>query len=439
MSLVGTLHLPNLPPRTIICVSVSLAEGLELWARDAQQAFANRPTHPSYPNVDPQTCLPGGTYSLPLTVQVPTTPRLPPTFKVHGATFAVTYALTVSLTCNDPARPFSRVQLAETAKSFEMMPETLPTMPSTHPYTSLVVRTERPNTAPSALGRPFIRRPSSKWGVQPHLPTTAYSPTSIIPLQLVLTPPDVDDADNDPIVNHPDYVPTPVHQHYQILIRLALIRREHSSHSATGPFPRQTPTLVNEVEVVSRYGYVEASTSKSIEINETLPLMVNNSWTHGFSTVLNIGNSETTPEIPPGDMIAVSSSFHLALTLAFLPIHPENEYDLTLKDCVPVQLPPMGTFSQPVAGPSPLDITRLKKRFPGTVKTIPMPVVVGSVSEPRSAMQTHRWSDLHLDRTSTGEEIARMINGESTTCENGWILPPPAYGEAIETVPYDFD
>ncbi|ORX35922.1 hypothetical protein BD324DRAFT_651834 [Kockovaella imperatae] len=418
MSLVGTLHLPNSAPQTIICVSVSLADGLELWARDAQQVYASRPPSPVYPSIDPTTCLPGGTYSLPLTVQVPCTPRLPPSFATPGSSFAVTYALSVTLTCDDPARPGGRVYLAETARGFEMMPETLPTRTPRYSPTSFWVKSERPASTP-ARSRSLTRRPNSKWSVEPFLPTTTFSPTSTIPLRIKLSPPE-----------EPDLVGT----RYQVVVRLAVIRREHLS---TSPAHVQDPSgqsgLVKEVEVISRYAWFETVT-ETIEFEAALPLMIGNRWTHGFSTMLNVGSANSAQG--PIDTIAVSSTYHLATTLAFLPQAPGLR-EVKLQDVFPFEMPAMGVFSEPTTMP-PFDLSVLKRRFPGTIRTLPLPIVVGSVSEPRSAMQLLRWSDLHLERTPNGEEIGRIITGEQLSCEDGWIQAPPSYGDAIETVPYEF-
>lgn len=399
MSLVGTLHLPQGPPRTIICVSVSLAEGLELWARDAQHAYAHRPDHCA---VDPKVSLPGGTYSLPLTVQVPSTPRLPPSFQVAGASFAVTYALAVTLACNDPLRPGCRVNLAEAARPFEMMPETLPTRRPRYTETSFSVRTT-----------PYRRSTTnSRWSVEPSLPTTAFSPTSNIPLSLRLSPPR-DSSDT-----------------FHVLVRVALIRREHSttSDSAFRDASGQAG-LVNEVDIVSTLAWFEVKQA-SIEISAVLPIMADTVWNHGFSTVLNVGPA--TP-IETADSISVSSTFYVASTLAFL---PQTAGSPSLADVMPGILPPVGVFTAPQAG-SIIDMASIKRNFPGTVRTLPLPIIVGSVSEPRSAMRTIRWSDLHLDQSS-GEEVGRMLTGEVISCEDGWIQAPPSYAEACEDVPYEF-
>ena len=395
----GTLHLPYGPPRTIICVSVSLAEGLDLWARDAQQAYANR--SPRHSAVDVKTALPGGTYSLPLTVQVPSTPRLPPSFHIAGAAFAVTYALTVSLACDDPLRPGARVNLAEASRPFEMMPDTLPTRAPRYTETSFSVRT--------SAARRFASH--SRWTVKPTLPTTAFSPTSHIPLALRLSPPaDVDEA-------------------YQVLVRIALVRREHSMPVDATP-PLAQSGLINEVDVVSTMAWFEVD-GEGIDIRTVLPIMPVSGlpWLHGFSTTLNVG-----PASPDTDgHISVSSTFHIASTLAFLPRIPGQTM---LNDLMPGVLPPMGVFTSPLPG-STIDMASLKQHFPGTVRTLPLPVVIGSVSEPRLAMQTYRWSDLHLDNTGSSE-VSRVLSGEATTCEDGWISPPPSYQAALEVVPYEY-
>lgn len=412
MSLVGTLHIPTVLPRTIICVSVSLAEGLELWSRDAQ-AYAAR--QPKDCLVDPKTCLPGGTYSLPLTVQVPSTPHLPPSFTVARASFAVTYALSVTLGCDDPQKAGAKVVLAETARPFEMMPETMPTRAPRYDPQSFFVQKDSTSTG-GVIGtaKGLVRRPNSRWTVEPFLTTTAFSPTSAIPLRIRLTPPQETDG----------------HIKQQILVRLALMRREHTSLSpADLRDPSGQAGLVNEREVHSRFTWLESNSDSQLELETILPIMSGDTWTHGFSTMLNVGppsNSSADTET-----ISVSSTFHLAVTFAFLPLTSGGP---TLDKVLDRHLPPIGIFTETN---DVLDLVAMKRTFPGTVRTLPLPLVIGSVSEPRNAMQTIRWSDLHIDRSS-GRQVGRMISGEEISCEDGWIVAPPAYGEAIKAVPYEY-
>ncbi|WWD07389.1 hypothetical protein V865_005487 [Kwoniella europaea PYCC6329] len=451
MSLIGTLHLPGQLPRTIICVSVSLSEGLALWARDAQQTYLRNPPQPSECSIDPTYGLPGGTYSLPLTVQVPSTPRLPPSFTVRSSSFAVTYALTVTLSCDDPAFPNTgaRVVLADTAKPFEMMPETLPTRAPRYVPSSFFVKTDLPiestfMTPGEVL--PILPRQSVKWTIHPHIPTTTYSPTSIIPFSLSLTPPSVSDLELELPSGYRPLQPT-----MQVLIRLALVRREHSSLSKQEPLDSQGNGLVIEEEIVSRWGCIESSLEEKIKLkNIALPLLPHGSttWKHGMSTMLNVNSSTTSPcpeSEEPG--VSVSSTFHLNVTMAFLSIKPGSpvltDYlpaGFSDLENVPISIPRSGEFSEPLSPNSPgyFNISQFRRFFPGTVKTLPLPIVVGSVSEPRGAMHNIRWSDLHLSRNARGREVGRMIHGESLSMENGWMVPPPSYNEAIKTVPYEF-
>ncbi|OCF33796.1 hypothetical protein I316_04508 [Kwoniella heveanensis BCC8398] len=471
MSLIGTLHLPHSAPRTIICVSVSLSEGLALWARDAQQTYAHNPPRPSECSIDPSYGLPGGTYSLPLTVQVPSTPRLPPSFTVRSSTFAVTYALAVTLTSDDPALPGAgaRVVLAETAKPFEMLPETLPTRAPKYVTQSFYVKTDflpmpfpiiddsTRTMAPQPI-LPLIRhRQNTRWSIHPYIPTTAYSPTSAIPFTLTLTPPSLADFDLNLEGIHPSFGSPITHPTFQILIRLALVRREHSSLSPAETRDAAGHGLVHEEEIVSRWGWIESSSEDKITLKDiALPLMPLgvSTWRHGMSTMLNVGPAASANG--GEEAISVSSTFHMNVTLAFLSITPgspvlSDYLPAAFSSASPVHIPPPGVFTQPMASSSRhhahthsgsagyLNMARLKRSFPGTIKTLPLPIVVGSVSEPRGAMHNTRWSDLHLERNAGGREVGRMIHGEGVSCENGWIMPPPSYEEALQAAPYEYE
>ena len=292
-----------------------------------------------------------------------------------------------------------------------MMPETMPTRMPRYSATAFWVRGERPATAPGPRIKSLSRRPNTRWTVEPFLPTTSFSPTSVVPLRIKLTPPSEDVS---------------VETQYQVFIRLAVIRREHLSSTPTHvQDPSGQSGLVKEVEVMSRFGWFE-STCDPIEIESSIPLMIGDRWAHGFSTLLNVGPG------PGPETVTVSSTFHMAATLAFLPKSQRR-----LEDVLPVHsLPPMGVFTDPST--SSFDLAALKRMFPGTIRTLPLPIVIGSVSEPRSAMQLVRWSDLHLERSPSGEEIGRIISGEVLTCEDGWIQAPPSYDDALETVPYEY-
>ena len=417
MSLIGTLHMPGATSRTIICVSVSLAEGLTLWARDAKQAYALKPS--SDPSIRPELGLPGGTYSLPLTVQVPSTPRLPPTYAVEGSGFSVTYALTVSLTAKHPYKDGVRISLAEDARAFEMMPETMPTRaPKYYPQTFFV------RGGVMGTAKAMVRSDNDRWTIKPFLPTTAYSPTSLIPLSLRIEPP-----------THGATI-----QPFHILVRLALVRREHHSnrpHDFRDPLGHAG--LKSEEELHAASLWLESDGISPLELNDlVLPItLADTRWTKGYSTMLNVGPPSTSTATD-ADHIAVSSTFHLGVTLAFIPLGTHvSSHSSTVTRFIPGG-PRAQRSLCPVAPVTPLtSLASLKRHFPGTMRTLPLPIVIGSVSEPRLAMHQHRWSDLQLDRTS-GREVGRMISGEGVSCEDGWILAPPRYEDAVLQVPYVF-
>ncbi|EIW71065.1 hypothetical protein M231_03536 [Tremella mesenterica] len=440
MSLVGTLHLASKATRTIVCVSVSLQEGLTLWARDAACALRSVTSSPP-----PLEGLPGGIYNLPLTVQVPTTPRLPPSFRVRNAGFGVSYNLVVSLTCDSipPTQGQSimkRVVLAETAVPFDMLPETLPTPPVYYRPSAFYVRDFHGDDGGIVGVKGSIRRPNALWSVNISIPTAAYSPSEQIPININLTP--------------PQEQPTGKYaEKYHIFIKASLTRREHSSISPPSPPPSSVPLpqptknaaglyLIGEEEICSSWGWVESNDISTIHLpNLILPLVSSGqSWEYGFSTVLNVGNQsyvqDSTRNNQNSNGVSISSTFQINVVTAFLslPLHSKKS---KITDFIPF-LPPMGIFTQPGLSPDKLKMNVMKRYFSGTIKNHSISITVGSVSEPRGAMQSTCWSELQLDRTEDGRETGtgRMVAGRSTTSENGWILPPPSYKEAVAQPPY---
>lgn len=396
LSLVGTLRVRDAAPRVIIDISVSLSEGLALWARDAgaaaRRAAARLPgadTH-SVANASPNA-LPPGTYTLPLSAQVPSTPRLPPTFNGDG--FALSYALCVNLTCDEAdsggTGTRGRLVVAHAARPFDLLPTTLPTRaPRMIPHSFWVPTT-------SAGGE------TARWVIHPRIPTTAYSPTSVIPIELTITPPQTEDdgaidglADDDTAV----------------LVRVSLVREELVEAGTTS----STCTVVS-----TRIGWERVGPNRQpVTIRPTLPLNVGSTWRYGFTTVLAIDGG------PDAHPVNVSSKFHLHIDSVFLPAS------------APRQLGFGGPGLRPPVGGSDAQSrawARIERRAPSTSCSLSIPIVVGSVSEPRDAMHAHRWSDLQLDEQGDG---GTMIDGEAFSCEDGWLSAPPSYAEAIDVVPY---
>lgn len=335
--------------RTIIDISVSLAEGLALWARDAGV-------------IDEDGALPSGGYTLPLSAQIPTSPRLPPTFAVPSAAFGMSYALCASLSCDAPeGHGQERILIARAAAPFDLYPATLPT-PS-------------PRILPHSFWVPSSSDTTERWVVQASLPTGTYSPTSVIPLELAIHPPVEKRPRSDA---HSSAGMTAAMQ-------ISLIQEE-----------RIGETVIGSRTVASRVDFQPIEDDVTM-LRPVLPLPPN--WTYGFSTVLVVDEDD--------ELVRVSSTFHIRIDVLFLPT-PSNITSWT----------------------------EIERDAPLPPRTLTIPIVIGSVAEPRGAMHTHRWSDLQLD---DGGDRGRMVEGEAISCEDGWILPPPSYARAIEDAPYVYN
>ncbi|WOO84741.1 uncharacterized protein LOC62_06G008254 [Vanrija pseudolonga] len=385
MSMVGTLRLGAAPPQTIIYVSVSLEQGLALWARDAAVAHA---AEGDANESDPTTMqrMPGGTYTLPLSVQVPATPRLPPSFAVPGAHFAVSYALEVALTV-DAGAAGGRVVLAHAARSFDMLPETLPTPPPAEVCHALWV--------PGAVGDGAA---AARWRLTPSLPTSTYSPTSSIPLQLRIEPPPEGSA-------------------RRALVRVSLVRRERSD--------AQRATI----DVSSAWGWVRPAAGTATTVRYALPIMTAATWAHGFSTVLNVDAAHGSGG---GMTVIVSSTFHLLVQAVFL---ADDEALGAWFEELGEQPFESGQFSRARAGAADDKAAwdALVARHSAAQRTLSLPVILGSVSEPRGALHAYHWSDLLLGADGSA---GRMVEGEAFSSEDGWMCAPPTYSQALDDIPY---
>lgn len=124
MAMTGTLTYGS-EVRTIISVSVSLAQGLVLWTHDAVRAHRRQSPLAIAPHCNPAVALPGGRYSLPLTVSIPNI-KLPPTYDTKDGRFSVRYHLSISLLCDDPYGLGEAIVLSEVSKPFVMLPISMP-------------------------------------------------------------------------------------------------------------------------------------------------------------------------------------------------------------------------------------------------------------------------------------------------------------------------
>lgn len=381
------MRVRDAPPRVIIDISVSLAEGLALWARDAGAAGRRAAARALGADRDSvaaasSDALPPGMYTLPLSAQVPSAPRLPPTFSGDG--FALSYTLCVSLTCDSADDTGNRV-VAHASHPFDLLPATLPT--------------SAPRVMPHSYWIPTATAGTVRWVINPSIPTTSYSPTSRIPLELTITPPQ---AEEDGHVDGGG-------DETAVLVRVSIVREERVDSGVA--------SSVRSI-VSTRVGW-EPVGRDPVTLHPHLPVMTGNTWRHGFSTVLAIdGGADANP-------VHVSSKFYLRIDTVLLPVSAPRQLGFG----APGLHPPMaGSDAESRAW------ARIERRAPATSRSLSIPIVIGSVSEPRDALHAHRWSDLQLDEG--GEGGGRMVNGETFSCEDGWMLAPPSYSEALDSAPY---
>lgn len=416
-----------------------------------------------------------GCLRLPLTVQVPTHPKLPPTFALPSKLFEIVYHLEVHLTIDNPIQPLlvdptadrERTTLIRADREFTLLPVTLPSAKPDLPGLKGLIQIVAPKPDVSTAAAPVagahgwmdrlnsalgpiraglhhagaehadtsrlsiiggalmgvaaaVAAPASvpaplSWTILPSLPTSTYSPSSNIPLDLTLLPPATTDS--------------AAHPTGELVIRATLLRREHIFHSDSVPTPvDEERGLVAEEEIISSCGRFDlASLSLDADGKIQLPRLNlplgygvrSKPWTQGFTTSLTISPEASAP-IPTTPTSPVhthcSSRFYLSLHLAFCPIPTSHT-------------PATNSFSTPASSHATMEIPRqLKPRL------LLIPLTVGSVGEPAGARHRRGWRELYLERSGedgTGEERGRMVSGVACDEEGSWLVAPPSYELAL--------
>lgn len=437
--------------RILINVGVGLEDGLDLWQKDATVAWERLSERRKKGRSNPAVALPGGKYTLPLTVQVPSNPTLPPTFDLPTSPFEIAYHLSVTLTVDDPTYesigpddPAPRIVLDQSARGFDLLPTTLPSVaPDLAPITGLLEMTSRrresftamvgaasagwldrfstaidplmvgfgvspPRTAMMFNGAastgPTADASPMSWSIVPSLPTTSFSPSSVIPVDFALRPPAASPSAQLPAG--------------QVIIRAALLRREYL-HTSQGVPPSNDAAdgLVSEEEIVSCIGRHDMACVPSVHpslprLSLPLGFGAGHAWANGFSTSISVSPAPSAPRTH----VHCASRFYLSLQVAFAPTGS------------PGLEPATGAYilNDPT-GHIPLDLAS---------RTIFIPISIGSVGEPPGANR-RAWRELYLGRNErTGEERPQLIDGCAVDHEEGWILPPPSYEAAIAEPEY---
>ncbi|GAA5952666.1 hypothetical protein JCM10213_005219 [Rhodosporidiobolus nylandii] len=487
--------------RMIADFCIDLSSGLRIWKRDAEnarKAAAQRLGRVDLED-DGEVKLPPGTYVLPLSMKVPNSDRLPPSFECPQ--FRISYTMSIALFSAAKNSNGTPRRLKVFSIPFHVLPSTLPAPAPELPvlthdhkkgmFASLMKTFAFSSPRPNEMGYHVV---------YPSLPTSHFSPGAHASIPISLR-----------IVDRP-LEPT------DLYIRLALVRktyvRESSTSSLTaaiedewglGPgvsmaalgYPEEVivePWCKEEEEIVSRWGWVPYSSRPGADPNEKAEVVIKDialplcgpdgqGWTHGYSSSLDL-EPTTTPSAthgecswfspafrsrPPvakeyGKHIHVSSRFFLSIEVGFASPTLRETLQHLHEESPDLPLPRPNSFTPP-SGPStsvysghstsnPFFVPSSRARrnspsattpagqlpFPGKLRELFIPVTIGSVAEPGLACLNGAHSESE-SAARRAEREAREERGEETTGQHGegpegaWLCAPPKYEDALRSAP----
>ncbi|GAA5950375.1 hypothetical protein JCM3765_004524 [Sporobolomyces pararoseus] len=485
--------------RMIADFCIDLSSGLKIWKRDAdnaRKAAAQRAGRVD--DVDEtETRLPPGTYVLPLSMKVPNSERLPPSFECPQ--FRISYTMSIALFSTMQSANGTPRRLKVFSIPFHVLPSTLP---SPAPELPVLTHDHKKGVFASLMkSLSFSSSPrQTETGyhiVYPSLPTSHFSPGSHASIPVSLR-----------IVDRP-LEPT------DLYIRLAIVRktyvRESSSMSlasaieeewglGTGVslsamgYPEEVivePWCKEEEEIVSRWGWVPYSarpgadpTQKAeVVINDiALPLIGSNGmgWDHGYSTALDL-EPTSTPSLTHGECswfspsfrnrppiskeyskhVHVSSRFFLSVEVGFASPQLRETLSALGQESPDLELPQPNTFTRPTSprtsaysGASisnPFHVPSARSRhsaatppsslpFPGKLRELFIPITIGSVAEPGLACFTQERTEAEnasrrQEREQREERGEDVRSAEGEGPEGAWLCAPPQYEEAVKVAP----
>ncbi|PLW36996.1 hypothetical protein PCANC_13997 [Puccinia coronata f. sp. avenae] len=318
--------------RVVVDFVTDLSHGLETWKADAE--FATQATSGVHlDQLDGQAVLPPGTYILPLSMKIPASDRLPPSFRSDH--FRITYTMSLAMwsKATDPLTG-QPIHCKVFTVPFDILPSTLPTGPPKlprlvwedrsfngfNPWNGMweglkrVIGHPGVNGMPPAVNRQrsiaavtaqmhgpqataaAIAASTATHIVIPSLPSSSFSPASQASIPVTLS-----------IIDRP-IVPT------DLYIRISLIRSIYARDSKTDWLTEATEQLLpeevllerhlkEEKEICSRWGYVPYHLRPNVNPLEECEILIRDlsipllndgedGWAHGYSTSLELEPSE---------------------------------------------------------------------------------------------------------------------------------------------------
>ncbi|CAH7687072.1 hypothetical protein BY996DRAFT_4582858, partial [Phakopsora pachyrhizi] len=506
--------------RVVVDFVTDLSHGLQTWKNDAEIATQQINRGGKLREVDGMSVLPPGTYILPLSMKIPASEKLPPSFSCSH--FRITYTMSLAL--------WSRASDSVSGQPlhckvftvpFDILPSTLPSGPPKLPSGNSVNHIHRKRSIATLTAQIYgssagLATSTATHVVVPSLTSSSFSPASHASIPVTLS-----------IIDRP-IVPT------DLYLRISLIRSIYVRDSKTDWISEAAESLLTEEgllekhlkeekEICSRWGYIpyrlrpHANPLEECEVlirDLSVPLISEGeiSWGHGYSTSL-----ELEPSVPPqidynpvtgsswfspafrrklpsekeyGRHLHVSVRFAIAIEIGFAKAQDsdcpsgENEAGGVLFDVLEqVQkrageefvIPKPHTFTKAsvpkfsrktganLTNPFP-NINQLQQqqqqsfsknssrsstlgplgtpiKFPGKIRTLRCPIVIGSVAEPNlSSSGGEHEEELRRRRREEeeAEDMRRAIEAvEPTLVGDGetWICAPPDYLNSLNRPP----
>ncbi|GAA5897563.1 hypothetical protein JCM8208_003305 [Rhodotorula glutinis] len=487
--------------RMIADFCIDLSSGLRIWKRDAdtaRKAAAHRLGRVDLED-DGETRLPPGTYVLPLSMKVPNSDRLPPSFEC--AQFRISYTMSIALFSAVKNANGTPRRLKVFSVPFHVLPSTLP---APAPELPVLTHEYRKGVFASLMQTLTLSSPKpNETGyhiVHPSLPTSHFSPGAHAAIPVSLR-----------IVDRP-LEPT------DLYVRLALVRKTYVRESSQGSlaqaiedewglgpgvslsalgYPEEVivePWCKEEEEIVSRWGWIPYSSRPGADPTEKAEVVIRDialplhgadgqGWAHGYSTSLDLEPTSVpstthgecswfSPAFrgrPPvakeyGKHVHVSTRFFLSIEVGFATPALRDTLDALHAQSPDLELPRPNAFtapssprssafsgqstSNPFHVPSSRSPRHLPKSpagalaFPGKLRELLIPVTIGSVAEPGLACLAADGGPAGSETAQRRQEReAREERGEDSRAtlgegpEGAWLCAPPGYDEALRTAP----
>ncbi|KAI7966037.1 hypothetical protein MJO29_001785 [Puccinia striiformis f. sp. tritici] len=458
--------------RVVVDFVTDLSHGLETWKADAE--FATQASSGvSLNQLDGHAVLPPGTYILPLSMKIPASDRLPPSFRSDHFRITYTMSLAVWSKATDPLTG-QPIHCKVFTVPFDILPSTLPTGPpklprlvwedrsfnGSNPWNGMWEGFKRVIGHPGANGMPptvnrkrsiaavtaqmhgpqataaAIAASTATHIVIPSLPSSSFSPSSQASIPVTLS-----------IIDRP-IVPT------DLYIRISLIRSIYARDSKSDWLTEATEYLLpeevllekhlkEEKEICSRWGYVpyhlrpNANPLEECEVlirDLSIPLLNDGElgWAHGYSTSLELDPSEAplidhhpvsgsswfSPAFrrrPPvekeyGRHLHVSTRFSIAIEIGFARVPEHAQATGVLHDTL--QQVKMAVGDDFVI-PAPHTFTKAsspRHTASGVSITNPFPASTSSSNAQPSGHRHQSSLPINLPSTSTSGPVPRVLS-----------------------------